>query len=56
VARMGHAIPKPAAGKIVLAFRHCPGACMLWIGEPGSLVGPRAMPTERPGDRLGAFE
>jgi ABC-2 type transport system ATP-binding protein len=26
---------------------------MLWIGEPGSLVGPWAMPAERPGDRLG---
>lgn len=26
---------------------------MLWIGEPGSLVGPRVMPAERPGDRLG---
>src|SRR5688572_8752653 len=26
---------------------------MLWIGEPGSLVGPWAVPAERLGDRLG---
>jgi ABC-type multidrug transport system fused ATPase/permease subunit len=39
--------------KSVLVFLGRSGACMLWIGEPGSLVGPWAMPAERPGDRLG---
>jgi hypothetical protein len=28
-------------------------ACMLWIGEPGSLVGPWALPAERLGTATG---
>jgi hypothetical protein len=43
----------PGAGKSVLVFLGLSAACMLWIGEPGRLVGPWAMPAERPGDRLG---
>jgi hypothetical protein len=37
------------------SLRGCPGR-RLWIGEPGSLVGPRGiMPAERPGSRLGRY-